>query len=238
MRLLTLLLLVLTSLSAYSACPIAEKTAREKGLKASLLSYYHCALAQNDDDSQLYLAQLYEIGKGDVPKNIQKSLLFYQLSSENGNATAMVGLARLITKLDSDPTSRIELASFMKKVADITTQTRHSSFSGQVLHPYALLVLAAEKPESKWFYTTRVKTNPQAAQLLRDYTIDTGLQKSAIREATAWKQRKMDAVAYQVLSADEYRHFADTLYPKNNLPDRYARSRAVSLLKERIESQP
>ena len=237
MRFGIMLGIILFALSARAGCPVADAQARTGSLSKALSAYQHCALQKGDDDTQLYLAEIYEKGKGDVPKNTQRALLFYHLSSENGNAKAMVGLSKLMSQLDESDAGRAELTTYLTKIRRATSTSGISSFAGQILHPYALLVLASEKPESKWFYQTTVKSDPTASNLLKAYQIEPDKKDQVIKQATQWKQRKMLDIARKVFSVDEFNEFYDTLYPDNGLPNAFERSQAVNRLKERIESR-
>ena len=220
-----------------ATCPNADKVAREKGISKATAVYRNCALGQNDDDSQLYLARVYATGQGDVKKSHGKALLFYHLSAENGNATAMVELANLLTELDNNDQTRDEIIIYLDKVRAQLKNSFDNSFSGELLHPYALLVLASESPEAKWFYTTTQKSDPRAAQLMKNYRLDPDKKKEVIRAATLWKQRKMIDMAREVFSVSEFDEFYRTLYPETGLPNAFARSQAVEKLKSRVESR-
>ena len=229
---------VLCTISVAGAdCPLADKLAREKGLDAALKTYQHCAIVKNDDEAQLYLGHIYETGQGNVYKNPRRAILFYHLSAENGNATAMVDLAKLLTELDDDDSTRDDIITYMDKIQSQLRYSSGNSFAGELLHPYALLMLAGESPDVKWFYTTKQKSDPRAAQLLKSYTIDPQKKKDVIRAASQWKQRKMLDLAREVFSVKEYNEFYRTLYPKEGLPNAFARSQAVEKLKARIESR-
>ena len=221
---------------AWADCPVADKIAREKKLSEAMSLYFQCALQNNDDETQLYLARIYGKGQGDVAKNTQRTLLFYHLSSENGNAAAMVELATLLRSLDDSDESRQEIITYSRKIAAQAKKTIGGSFDGKLLHPYALLVLAAEKPEAKWFYTTKTKTDPRATELLKNYKVDPDKKKVLMQTATAWKQRKMKDMAANALTLKELNEFYKTLYPKKGLPNNFARSQAVNKLKERVEN--
>ena len=235
MRFCIMLGLLLFSGIVHAACPGADAIARSNGLKKALPIYITCAVYENDDTAQLYLAQVYETGKGDVPKNIQRALLFYHLGVENGNATAMVGMSKLLTYLDSSDKTRPEIPLYLEKLRNNLTGSLGQSFRGQLLHPYTLLLLAAEKPSAKWFYLTTVKSDPNAASLLKSYKIEPQKKQACIAEATQWKQRRMMDIAREVFSVREYNDFYDILYPEVGIPDAFARERAVNRLKERIE---
>ena len=236
MRYWVLAFLIMMPWAGQAACPIADEVARTQGQEAALPIYLNCALQTNDDDTQLYLARAYENGRGAMSKNIQRALLFYHLSADNGNATAQVALADLLTRLDARDDTRQDLQAYLDKIGPMMKKAR-SAFSGELLPPYALLALAAEKPEQKWFYPTRVKSDPGAARALKAYQITPADKQAAVRAASQWKQRKMLQAAGEVLTLDEYNRFYKTLYPAQGLPDSFARSQAVRLLQERIESR-
>ncbi|MBQ7412767.1 MAG: sel1 repeat family protein [Alphaproteobacteria bacterium] len=236
MRFFFLIFALFYAMAAAAGCPVAEQTAREKGLTAALPVFVQCAIQQNDDDTQLYLARIYAKGLGDVAKSTSKALLFYHLSSENGNASAMVELSTLLTSLDEKAETRHEISDYLDKAQAILKNNTRNSFKGELLHPYALLMLASENPSEKWFYTTQMKSDSRAAQLLKNYQIDPDKKKQVIREASKWKQRKMRDIAFEVYSLAEFNEFYDTLYPKEGLPNSFARSQAVNKLKEKIES--
>ena len=236
MRFIVFFLFLWGSCLAWADCPVADKIAREKKLSDAMPLYIQCALQSNDDETQLYLARIYRKGQGDVGKSIQRTLLFYHLSSENGNAAAMVELATLLRELDDSDEKRAEIIAYSKKIAAQAKRTIGGSFDGKLLHPYALLALAAEKPEAKWFYTTKTKTDPRATELLKNYKVDGDKKRVLMQTATAWKQRKMKDMANNVLTLKELNEFYKTLYPKKGLPNSFARSQAVNKLKERVES--
>ncbi|MDY6407305.1 MAG: hypothetical protein SPL08_01185 [Pseudomonadota bacterium] len=218
-------------------CPVADELARTKGLSAALSAYLGCAVNQNDDESQLYLAHVYMTGQENVAQNRQRALLFYHLSAENGNATAMVELARLLIELDNDDKTRGEITSYLEKIQGQFQNNFENSFKGELLHPYALLMLANEAPESKWFYLSRQKSDSRSAQLLKNYQIDAAKKKQVMRTATLWKQRKMVDMAREVFSVSEFNDFYRTLYPETGLPNAFTRAQAVEKLKSRIESR-
>ncbi len=237
MRFLFILFLFIFSAQSFAACPVADKIAREKGMDKALSVYLNCALNQNDDETQNYLAGIYEKGLGNISKNIHRALLFYHLSAENGNASSMVALSDLLRRLDETESGRQQLLDYLKKIRLNLKTTHRTSFTGQLLHPYALLLLAAEKQDIKWFYTTTKKSDPRATKLLKEYQIDDTKKKEIIREATQWKQRKMLDIAKEAFSPSEFQDFHQTLYPKTGRPDAFKRSQAVNKLKEKIESK-
>ena len=234
-RLFLTLNLLLWTLTVHAACPGADVIARTNSLRKALPIYITCALQGNDDETQLYLAQIYETGKGDILKNTQRALLFYHLGSENGNASAMVGLSKLLTRLDSNNKTREEIPLYLEKIRSNLAGNLGQSFRGQLLHPYTLLLLASEKQSAKWFYPTNTKSDPNAASLLKAYTIDSQKKQACLKEASQWKQRRMMDIAREVFSVREYNNFYDILYPDVGLPDPFAREQAVNRLKERVE---
>ena len=237
MKILVFLLTICFTLPVFASCPVADKIAREKGMDKALSIYINCALYQNDDDTQNYLAGIYEKGQGTVSKNLERALLFYHLSSENGNASSMISLSNILKQLDETEEGRKLLLSYLKKIQLNLKRTHQTSFTGQLLHPYALLMLASEKTNSKWFYMTKTKSDPRAIKLLKEYQIDDIKKQEIIRQATQWKQRKMLDIAKDLYTRKEFNEFYQILYPKIGIPNAFKRSQAVNQLKERIESK-
>ena len=238
MKYILFTLIIFFTLPCLSDCPNGEKIARENGLKTAIPILAECALYENDDDTQLYLGQIYETGQGGIPKSIQKALLFYHLAAENGNAKGQVQLSLLMTKLDSQESTRTVILDYFSKLNAQLKNRSKSSFQGQMLHPYALLALSAEDSKNKWFYNTKTKTDSRAKTLLNTYQIEPAEKETALRNASLWKQRKMLDTAREVLSPTEYQKFSDTLYPPVGRVDAFARSRAVQELQRKLEGQP
>ncbi len=235
MRYILFTLFVCFAFPCLSACPNGEKIARLKGLQQAISVLTECALYEDDDDTQLYLGQIYETGQSGIPQNMKKALLFYHLSAENGNAKGQVQLSLLMTKLDSQENGRMIILDYFQKLNSQLKNRAKSSFQGQMLHPYALLALAAEDQKNKWFYNTKTKTDNRAKTLLNAYKIETPEKETALRNASLWKQRKMLDVAREILSPQEYQKFNNTVYPTIGRPDAFARSRAVQELQNKLE---
>lgn len=223
--------------SVEAGCPQANSLIQQQGLVAAMPVYEKCALQDNDDETQYYLGQVYETGRSGVKPNKQRALLFYHLAAEAGHAEAQVSLAKLLTALDEQDETRAEIADYLKKIQGMLQKNTLSSFRGELLHPYALLMLAAEKPESKWFYNSSVLRSEQASRALKSYPITPDKKETALQAATAWKQRKMLEKAQNVLSVDEYRQFYNAMYPQKGRSDDFTRSRLLQKLKEKITEE-
>lgn len=226
--------MMLVCRGAFAACPRAEEIVRQEGFAAAMPLYEQCALRENDDETQYYLGQVYEVGRDGIVPNVQRALLFYHLSAEAGNAEAQVSLAQLLTTLDNNDALRPEIAIYQEKIGSMLQKGGQSSFRGELLHPYALLMLAAEKPDAKWFYDSSVVRSARAAQAFKQYQITPDKKEAAVQAATAWKQRKMLERARAVLSVEEYRQFYEKLYPAQGRSDDFTRARLLQKLKERI----
>lgn len=228
-------LLLLLAGTAQAACPAGDTLARSGGLAAAIPTYIQCALYQKDDATQLYLGQIYEKGRESIAANPQRALLFYQMSADNGNASAQVNLAQLLTTLDETPQGRETVIAYHTKLRGMLGLRRVQSHSGGLLHPYALLMLAAEKPENKWFYPSKTLSDTRAAAALKAYQIDPAMKKDLIHQASQWKQYKMRAVARDVYPVAEYNKFYETLYPKSGIVDAFARSQEINKLKKELK---
>lgn len=223
--------------SLWAACPEGDRIEQSKNIQTALPIYIRCALDNNDEDSQLKLARLYRNGSGAIGKNTQRALLFYHLGADNGNAAAMVEFSTLLTALDKNDSTREEIVSYTNKIDNQLKGNPYTTFQGNFLHPYALLVLAAESPDGKWYYPTHNKTDVRAKSMLTAYQIDEDKKKQVLREATEWKQRKLLELARKILSSREFDQFYTTLYPAAGRVDSFQRSQAVSQLKQKFESR-
>lgn len=221
-------------MSVWGACPEGDFILKEKGIDASIVAYQRCALNENDDNAQVVLARIYHGGNNGIKKNVMKALLYYHLAADNGNAVAQTELAKLLLQMDSETTSRQELISYLKQIQIALKNDQSSTFKGEILHPYVLLLLAAEKQDQKWYYPTTVKVCPEAVSLLRSYSISDKQKKELLQQGSAWKQRKILEVAKEILLPLDYQLFYQILYPKKGIPDAFLRKQALEDLKEKI----
>lgn len=219
---------------ALAKCVEGDRLARSKGMPAAIETYETCAVQYNDDAAQALLAPIYEKGRYGLAVNTQRALLFYHLSAENGNAVSQTALAELLMRLDENEGGRAEIRKYLRKI-NVAGKRTGGQVSADVLHPYALLALAAEKQAAKWYYPSEVLSAPKAGQLFRAYQIEPEKQREVMRLATAWKNRKMLAAAKEVLPAAEYQRFYDELYPAAGRPDAFSRSQTVKRLEEQVK---
>ena len=223
------------SISAFANCESGDLLLSKNVLQA-VKEYEKCALNENDDEAQLKLAEIYSAGKKNVQQNEMKALLFCHLSADNGNAMAQTKLAEMLLELDASDDSRQKIVSYMKQIKLALKKNAESSFDGEVLHPYTLLVLASEPSVHKWYYPTKTKYSTEALKLLQNYQIDDKKKAILMKQASLWKQRKMMETAQEVLSKTEFKKFKETVYPSKGQPDSFARRQAVTELKEKVEN--
>lgn len=209
---------------------------KQQSLDKALPYYETCALSDNNDVAEMILARAYENGEKNIPVNTQKALLFYHLAADNGNAEAQVALAKMLMKLDTGTTGRQELSSYMRKIQAALKNQPAGDFKGQVLHPYTLLLLAAERGDQKWYYPSATTTSAEAGKLLKTYKIDDVKKKEAIKDASVWKQQKMMQAARQVLSDEEYQTFEGAVAPARGKADTFAKNRAMDTLKSKVKA--
>lgn len=219
---------------AFAKCETAEKFLKQGEMIQAIPAFSQCAIDKNDEDAQLWLARYYQNQPDTDVKNVMKTLLFYHLAAENGNANAQVALAKLLLKMDNSEDSRGTLASYINQIKS-TMETKNMGFKGEMLHPYVLLVLAAENADQKWYYPTTQKTNSEAQLLLKTYNVPADRKQELVRTGSLWKQRKMVEAAQEVLSVQEYETFMQTVYPEQGKADAFARQTAVVNLKDRVE---
>ena len=209
---------------AEGRCMLADKYHEEGKTEAEIFALGVCAVQYNDDESQIKLAEIYMKGEKGVKKSEKDALYMYQLSAENGNAEAQVKLAELLQTFDTSPERRKELKNYLKKLKK--TDNDSDGFSGEIQHPYTLLLLAAERIENKWYYPSLNRATPaRASALLSNYKISESKRQAAMKAASHWKTRKLLEAAEEVLPATEYPEFEKRL--KNNA----TRSEAIAELK-------
>ncbi len=222
-----------TALSA--ACPEGDKL-YSKSAKASVPAYQLCAVQDNDEFSQVRLADLFKKGSKNVEKNETKALLFYHLAANNGNAYAQTELAKLILMMDEDEEKRKKLASYMKQIKSASQNADEFEFKGELLHPYVWLLLASEDASQKWYYPSTKKYSSEAAALIKNYQLPDEKKRELIFIASQWKQQKMMQTAKEVLAESEYKTFKDTLFPKQGKADSFLRKQALTNLKDKVEN--
>lgn len=229
-----LVFLFLGAGSAAAVCPQADRLAVEQGMAQAIPIYEQCALSYNDDDSQLRLARIYEKGGYGLPQNLQKALLFFHLSAENGHAEAQAEYARLLLQLDETEAGRQEILRYLPKIQASFGRSSAETFKGELLHPYTLLLLAGEDMSQRWFYPVVGQPSHLSAQVLKDYPMTPEKRAAAVREATVWKQRKLLEAAKEVYSPDAYAQFYETLFPNQGHSDDFTRARRLEKLQEDI----
>ena len=206
---------------------LADKYQQEGNEEERIMALGVCALQYNDDESQMEMAQLHERGTDVVEKDEKMALYLYQLAAESGNAEAQVKLAEMLQDFDSSPERRSQLKEYVGKLE--TTGVQTTSFSGEIQHPYTLLLLASERVENKWYYPSTHRGAPaRASALLRNYKITPEKRQAALKEASRWKTRKLLEAAKEVLSSDEYPDF------EKRLQNNSTRNQAMMELRERL----
>ncbi|MBR5130375.1 MAG: sel1 repeat family protein [Alphaproteobacteria bacterium] len=197
--------------------------------------YELCALQENNDTVQSFLGRVYLEGEYGVVPNMQKALLFYHLSAENGNAKSQMALAKLLLKMDEKEETREKIKDYLEKMDLFMKNTSNTSFDGSLLHPYALLMLASENKDQKWYYVSEELSAPEAGGLLRGYQLDKVKKKQMQRMASEWKQRKMLETAKEVYNDVEYQKFENSVQPRSGVADAFVRSQAIEKLKQDVK---
>ncbi len=222
------------ALSARAQCPLADRALKQGGAAQAEKFWISCALYENDETSQMALGRFYQTKAKQDKRDKINMLLYYHLAADNGNADAQVVLAGILRKMDENEQERVLLSSYMEQIHQML-KNKGKSFTGEMLHPYALLLLASEGAEQKWYYPTTQKTNAQAAKILEKYEISPEKKQMVLRQAMEWKQRKMQETAEEVLPFTEYRAFMETVYPEEGRADAFNRQQAVEGLKEKVK---
>ncbi len=227
------LLMLLFSLNAAAFCPIADAAAKKNGMDFAIPLYIRCALSKNDDETQLMLARFYQKQQ----KNTTQSLFYYHLSADNGNAMAQTELAELLLKMDKNPNTRMEILNYYKTTEEMNNFNRMTGFKSLRISPYALLFLANEPAEKKWYYPSKTKSDPTASRQLKNYsqTISEAKKNKALQEVQAFKNKKVIEAAQTLLTPAEYQTFQAAVFPQAGVPDAFTAKQQIDLLKERIK---
>ena len=248
MRLSVVFLILFIASQAAAYCPFSEtllSTLREE----SVVSLYkHCADDMNDDMAQARLAAIYDKGTSFIPQNIERALYYYRLSAENGNAESQARLAQLFIELDKSKDGRATLYGYLNSFISTGNRIKNflnknerildNDFKGELIHPYVLLMLSNEKPENKWYYPTNVKKAPAyAVTLFKGYNVDAEKKKQLMRQASAWKKRKLLGMAREILSSAEYEAFYNTLYPSKGQADEFKRNQVLKEFQAKINEK-
>lgn len=231
MRKIIFLLLVLASFEVHAKCPLADSFF-QKGKTAVAVSFLRsCAINYNDDESQAKLARAYTKGEYGLERDSRQALYFFQLSAETGNAESQLALAELLLKSDAKPSTRDALLNYRSKLETVSSRTEKNDFNGDFMHPYALLMLASESPDKKWYYPSQVRDAPaKALTLYKTYKIDDDKKKIALRQASQFKTRKLLQVAKEVYPEDEYPDI------ESRLKNPQTQKQALLELKQKMEA--
>lgn len=231
MQKIIFLLLALISFKSYAVCPLADSFFKKGQTEAGLNAMHICAIRHNDDESQMKLAKAYTKGEYGLERDSRQALYFFQLSAENGNAEAQLSLAQILMKSDAKPETRDALLDYRSKLQPTSVSDDKNSFNGDFMHPYALLMLASESPDKKWYYPSQVRNAPaKALTLYKTYKIDADKKRLAMRQASQFKTRKLLQVAKEVYPEDEYPDVAERL--KNS----QTQKQALDELKQKMQA--
>ena len=231
MQKLIFLLLALISFESYAGCPLADLFFKKNQIATGINSLHICAVRHNDDESQMKLAKAYTKGDYGLARDSRQALYFFQLSAENGNAEAQLSLAQLLMKSDEKPETRDALLNYRSKLQPTALNGDKSNFNGDFMHPYALLMLASESPDKKWYYPSKVRNAPaKAVTLYKTYKIDADKKRLAMRQASQFKTRKLLQVAKEIYPDEEYPDIA------NRLKNSQTQKQALAELKQKMEA--
>lgn len=210
---LSRLVFVLTlccSVGAMARCPLGDYFAQKQDQTRMRMMWQVCATHYNDDLSQYKLAEAYEKGLDGFEKDEGAAIYYYQLAAESGHAEAQVRLAELFTAYDKTPEGRQTLLDYQKKL--VLKSKDDKGFKGDFMHPYALLILASESPDKKWYYPSSNRIAPtRTLSLLNGYKTSEKTKKKALLEASKWKTRKLLETAKEVVPSNQYEEMVKKL---------------------------
>ena len=236
MQKLIFLSLLFISFSGQAGCPYADSFFKKGRDDVAVNALYGCAINSNDDESQMKLAKALTKGEYGLKRDSKQALYFFQLAAETGNAEAQLALAELLMKSDAKPETRNALLKYRSNLKTTSSTDEKITFNGDFIHPYALLMLASESPDKKWYYPSQVRNAPaKALSLYKTYSIDDDKKREAMRQASQFKTRKLLQVAKEVYSDEEYPDIADRL--KNSQTQKQALSELKQKLEEYIQKK-
>ena len=218
----------------HAACFYGDALFEKGAYDKAEAAYMDCA-RKNDASAQYRLGLLYKDGEITTGKDIEKALAFFRFSAENGYAPAQRELGALLIELEKTAQGQKTIQNYQKKALSTSEKSRVLSTIKRVdMSGYAWLLLAAEGAEHKWYYPSEALSDDKAAQMIRNKEIGETSQTTAIKEASAWKMKKLMAAAKAVLSAEEFAQFEkDVSSPSAS---QGTRASAVAFLKQKIES--
>lgn len=228
------------AVSAQAACFLGDALMAKKNYAAAKETYQMCSHVQNDAGAQYALGQIYKDGLGGTKQDLKLALFYFRFAAENGSAAAQRELAQLMMSLERMGAPGQEaLREYENKIHQIKGRDEKGVLDLKPLpmSAYAWMLLAAEKPENKWFYPTAQVQDEQARRLLLNMERQYGkaAKEQAIREASAWKEEKLIWAAKTTLTEPEYQQFMDAVYPKGKTPNQALRQAQVAKLKQRVQ---
>ena len=219
-----------------AACPLADSFFKQGRTEVAANVLHSCAINHNDDDSQMKLAKAYTKGEYGLQRDSRQALYYFQLAAETGNSEAQLALAQLLMKSDERPETRDALLDYRSKLETRMLNPEKNDFKGDFMHPYALLMLASESPDNKWYYPSQVRNAPaKAVTLYKTYKIDDDKKRAAIRQASQFKTRKLLQTAKEVYSVEGYSDIAERL--KNSQTQKAALKELRQKMEEYIQQK-
>ena len=228
MRKLFLLILFMHTFSTFADCPMANLY-KGKNDFMEWRSYETCATELNDSEAQFLVAQTYLNGNKNVTQNLRSAMKYFRLASENGYAPAQRELAKLMDSLNDLGKDGVEA------IAEIEEDwQKQNEIKRQPMPALSWLMLAAERPENKWFYLVEPSMDKEAASLLPSMKTKYGNEevKKASLLATQWKQEQLMKQAKSLLTERAYKQFENIIYPSKLEPPKMTREQAVEELKK------
>lgn len=229
MKKLLFLLVCFKVSEALAFCPIGalyEKAGKEFDAWAQ---YQACADVNNDAPSQLYIGQIYLKGNANISQSLTMALSYFRKGAENGYAPAQRQLAVLMQEIEAlGPDGQKALSDF----EDNWRQENNSN--RKTMSALSWMMLAAEKPENKWFYFSENVLDKEAVKLLSQFKAKMSPKQieEAQKAATAWKQEQLLRQAKKLLSDEAYNDFKQAIYPNKNVKAKISRLQAVEELKK------
>ncbi|MBE6449618.1 MAG: sel1 repeat family protein [Alphaproteobacteria bacterium] len=215
--------------SALAFCPMGELYQKAGRAFDAWSQYQACADENNDASSQLYVGQVYLDGNSNVQQSLNMALRYFRMASENGYAPAQRKLAILMQDMEELGDMGVKA---LESFEDAWRQENNSD--RKTMSALSWMMLAAEKPENKWFYFSENVLDKEAVQLLPQ--MKSGMSPEQIemaqKSATAWKQEQLLKQAKFLLDDTAYEDFKQIIYPDKNVKTKISRAQAVEELRK------
>lgn len=165
---------------AEAACPAADQALANKQYADAISAFDACVANDGQPDDYYKLATLYYKGLGLDAPDPSSSIQYYRMAANLGYAPAQAFLGLILFEGKGTEPNKVE--------------------------GYSWLLLAADTPENKWFYTRDTADTPKAAQYVQQK------EPAMSEEELAMARVQADMFKDGVISSLAHTHYTDEEY--------------------------